>query len=137
MLIANYQPGAPVINCPYNFHSLIIDHLHATGCLDPCDYSCTCKYISHDIFRIYPPAHKNSKIHELMNNGYQQSKHFIHVLCTVNKSTKIRMIISLFHGIQKKIFKWFLLTEKVWYCHTASFMPFLVPPLLWHIYCTI
>ena len=73
------------------------------------------------MLRIYPPIHENSKICEFINKCYYQNKHFICVLNTVNKSGRIRMIISLLHGIHQKIFRWFLLAEKVRYCRTGSF----------------
>ena len=94
---------------PYNFHCLIIDHFYKIGCLGTRDHSCTWTHISRDILRISPPVHENSKFREFINKCYQQDKprdkHFIYVLYTVNKSARIRMIITSFHGIHQKIFQ--------------------------------
>ena len=106
---------------PYNFYCLIIDHFYKIGCLDTHDHSCSWTHISRDILRISPPIRKNSKFRKFINKCYQQDKHFIYVLYTVNKLARIRMIITLLHGIHQKIFQMVFSAEKVCYCRTASF----------------
>ena len=90
---------------PYNFHCLIIDHFYKTGCLGTRYHSCTCTHISRDILRISPPVHESSKFSKFIYKCYQQDKHCIYVLYTVNKSARIRMIITSLHGIHQKIFQ--------------------------------